>query len=91
MVIVTPDDTHWHSLRKTPFQEGSARRRGLYLQNTQHSQETNIHAPGAVWTLNPSNNNKQSGTPQRVLFWTLHHLVQGCANILDVSVRPSHH
>ena len=29
----------------TPLEEGSARRRILYLYNTQPSQETDIHAP----------------------------------------------
>jgi hypothetical protein len=38
----------------TPLDEGSARRRGLCLHNTQHSQETNIHALGGIRTHNPS-------------------------------------
>jgi hypothetical protein len=32
---------------------GSARRRNIYLTNTQHSQQTNIHAPGRIRTRNP--------------------------------------
>ena len=39
---------------RTPLDEGSARRRDLYLTNTQHSQQTNIHAPGGIWTRDPS-------------------------------------
>ena len=38
----------------TPLDEGSARRRGLCLHNTQHSQETNTHALGGIRTRNPS-------------------------------------
>jgi len=34
-----------HSLDNTPLEEGSAHRRDLYLHSTQHSQETDIHAP----------------------------------------------
>jgi hypothetical protein len=38
---------------RTPLDEGSARRRDLYL-TTQHSQEKNIHAPGGIRTHDPS-------------------------------------
>jgi len=34
---------------RTPLDEWSARRRDLYL-TTQHSQQTDIHAPGGIWT-----------------------------------------
>jgi hypothetical protein len=37
-----------------PLNEWSARRGDLYVNNTQHSQQTNIHAPRANWTHNPS-------------------------------------
>ena len=37
----------------TPLGEGSASRRGLYLNNTQHSQETDIYIPGVTGTRNP--------------------------------------
>ena len=37
---------------RTPLDEWSARRRDLYLINTQHSQQTNIHAPGGIQTHN---------------------------------------
>jgi len=40
-----------HSLET--LEEGSACRRGLY-QNTQHSQDNYIHAPGDIRTRNPS-------------------------------------
>ena len=36
---------------RTPLDEWSARLRDLYLHNTQHSQQKDIHAPG--WDLNP--------------------------------------
>ena len=35
---------------RTPLDEPSARRRDLYLDNTRHSQQTNIHAPGGIRT-----------------------------------------
>jgi hypothetical protein len=37
----------------TPLSEGSALRRGLYLNNAQHSQETDIHTLGVTGTRNP--------------------------------------
>jgi hypothetical protein len=44
-----------YTLGRTPLDEGSAHRRGFYLYNKQHSQETNLHAPGGLRTRNPSN------------------------------------
>ena len=35
---------------RTPLDEWSARRRDLYLTNTQHPQQTNIYAPGGIRT-----------------------------------------
>ena len=43
-----------YMLCMTPLEEGSARRRGLYLCNTRHSQETNIHSAAEIRTRNPS-------------------------------------
>jgi hypothetical protein len=37
----------------TPLGEGSARRRALYLNNAQHSHETDTHTPGVIGTRNP--------------------------------------
>jgi hypothetical protein len=49
------DHTQWHdTVGRTPLDEWSACRRDLYLRNTQHSQQTNIHAPGGIQTRNPS-------------------------------------
>jgi len=50
MVIVTPDHTqgltHTHTIGRIPPDKRSARRRNLYVnENTQHSQETDIHTP----------------------------------------------
>jgi hypothetical protein len=46
--------THRHStVGRTLVDEWSARRRDLCL-TTQHSQETDIHAFGGIWTRNPS-------------------------------------
>ena len=47
---------------RTPLDEWSARRRDLYLTNTQHSQQTNIHAPGGIRTRNPSK--RSAGDPR---------------------------
>jgi len=51
--------THTH----THLDEGSARRRDLYPQNTEHLQETDIHAPGGARTRNP---NKQAAPDVRL-------------------------
>jgi hypothetical protein len=49
------DHTQWHNIvSRTPGDDRSPRRRDLYLTNTQHSQQTNIHAPGGIRTCNPS-------------------------------------
>jgi hypothetical protein len=49
------DHTQGHTtVGRTPLDEWSARRRDLYLTNTQHSQQTNIHVPGGIRTRNPS-------------------------------------
>jgi hypothetical protein len=45
-------NVHIHD--KTTLDEGSARSRGLYLYNTQHSQDTNNHVSGGIRTRNPS-------------------------------------
>ena len=50
----TQRHTQTHTFSRTPLDEGSARRRGFYLHNTQHSHETNIHSPGGIRTRNPS-------------------------------------
>ena len=45
---------HLFTLGWTPLDKGSARRRGLYLHNTQHSQETKSRVPIGMRTHNPS-------------------------------------
>ena len=62
-VTVEPDHTVTHTLGRTPLDEGSARRRGLYLHNI-HSREENIHAPGQIRTRNPSKLLGRRPTPQ---------------------------
>jgi hypothetical protein len=42
------------TVHRTPLDEWSVRRRDLYLTNTQHSQQTNIHGLGGILTRNPS-------------------------------------
>ena len=44
--------THAHG--RTPSDERSARRTNFYLENTQHSQDTNIHESGGIRTRNPN-------------------------------------
>jgi hypothetical protein len=50
--LITLFDTY--TLCRAPLDEGSACRRGLYLYNTQNSQETDIHASSGIRTRNPS-------------------------------------
>jgi hypothetical protein len=45
--------THIQTHGRTPLDEWSARRRGLYLHRT--TQQTNIHASSGIWTRDPSN------------------------------------
>ena len=47
--LITLSDTC--TIGRSTLDEGSARRRGLY--NTQHSQDTNNHAPSGIRTRNP--------------------------------------
>jgi hypothetical protein len=49
------DDTHTHTVRRTPLNERSACRRGRYLHSTQHSQVPNIHVLSWIRTHDPSN------------------------------------
>ena len=53
LYLNTLNDTR--TFRMTPLDEGSARRRDLYLYNTQHSLETNMHGPGWIRTRNSRN------------------------------------
>jgi hypothetical protein len=50
--IVASDHTHWHPVGRVPMDEGPARRRGLYLHDTQHSQET-VYDPDEIRTRSP--------------------------------------
>jgi hypothetical protein len=43
-----------HTQGTASLDKGSARRRDLYLYNTQHLQETDIYDPGGIRTRNPS-------------------------------------
>jgi hypothetical protein len=44
------DHTQRTTIGRTPLDEWSARRRDLYLNNTQHTKQTNIHIPGGIRT-----------------------------------------
>ena len=46
--------THTHTPGLATLVEGSARRRDLYLHNTENTQDTDIHEPGGARTRNPS-------------------------------------
>jgi hypothetical protein len=46
-------DTHTPS--RTPLKEWAARHRGRYVQNTQQTPKTHIHALSGIWTLDPGN------------------------------------
>jgi hypothetical protein len=47
--------THTHALGMTPLHEWSARRRDLYLHNTQQIQEKSIHCLSGIRDRDPSN------------------------------------
>jgi len=51
------------TLGRTPLDEWSARRRDLLPHNTQHSQQTDIHASGGIRTHNPSK--REIANPRR--------------------------
>ena len=52
-----------HTQCRAPLDEGSARLRDLFLTKTEHSQQTDIHAPGGIQSRNPS---KRSATHSRL-------------------------
>jgi hypothetical protein len=55
VVYFSLDHTQTHTtVGRTPLDEGSARRRDLYLTTHNTVQETNMHAPGGIRTRNPS-------------------------------------
>ena len=51
MHLITLSDTN--TFGRTPLDEGSARRRHLYLHNIKNSHDTDMHAPGGIRTRNP--------------------------------------
>jgi hypothetical protein len=51
------------ALGRTPLDEGSARRRDLYLTTQNTQQETDIHAPSGIRTRNPSK--RAAAVPRR--------------------------
>jgi hypothetical protein len=54
VVLFSLDHTQTHTtFGRTPQDEGSARRRDLYVTTHKHSQGTNIHAPGGIRTHDP--------------------------------------
>jgi hypothetical protein len=58
------DHTETHTtVGRTPLDEGSVRRRDLYLTTETLTRDKNIHAPGEIRTHDPS---KRSAADQRV-------------------------
>jgi len=56
-VIVALGYTQWHNTRafgRTPLDEGTARRRVIYLTTHNTLQETDLRAPGGIRTRNSS-------------------------------------
>ena len=60
-----------------PLDEWSARHRDLYLYNTQHSQQTNIHTP--LWDSNPQS--QQASALDRATTGTGHRTNLSCLSI----------
>jgi hypothetical protein len=61
-LVIQASRSHSDTLCRTPLDEWSDRRRYTYLI-TQHSQETDIHAPGGIRTRNTS---KRAATESRL-------------------------
>jgi hypothetical protein len=61
------DHIQWHTtVRRTPLDEWSARRRDLYLTNTQHSQQTDINAHGGIRNHDLSKRSAADSPPPRL-------------------------
>ena len=54
-----------NALGRTPLDEWSARRKDLYLHNTQHSQQTDIHTPAGFEPAIPACERPQTRTLDR--------------------------
>jgi len=54
--VIKLSDTHC----RATLDEGSTRRKDLYLNNTRHSQETNIHVPGGFEPAIPGSERPQT-------------------------------
>ena len=48
--MLSDTHTNTHIIGRIPLEKESARRRDLYLYNTQHLQQTNIYTPGGIRT-----------------------------------------
>ena len=80
---------------KTSLDEGSARRRGLYLYRTQDSQETNIHAPAGLEPAIPTVQRQQTealdlaGTVPRSASVSVLTLALRCASLSTFSPKTN--
>ena len=64
------DHTQGHNtVGRTPLDERSARRRDLNLTNTQHSQQTDIHAPAGFEPAMPASDWLQTLALDRSATW----------------------
>ena len=61
----THTNTHTHTHDRTLLNEWSSRRRGLYLHNTQLTQENNIHVLSGIRTRDPSRLKPYTARPPR--------------------------
>ena len=72
-VLRLQDDTQGYTtVGRTPLYEWSVRHRDLYLTNTQHSQQTNIHALGGIQTRNPSRRSSADPCLRPLGHWDRH-------------------
>jgi hypothetical protein len=61
--------THTHTHGRTSLDEGSARRRDLYLHNTQHSQQRDMHALAWFEPAIPAGERPQTYASERAATW----------------------
>jgi len=86
--LITLSDKHTHTLGRTPLEEGSARRRDVYLQETQHSQETDIRAPSEIRTRN-SSKRPVADRDQQIVFYLYEYLNYTCTDSLSPYLKYS--
>jgi hypothetical protein len=76
-----------YTLGKTPLDEGSAHRRGIYLHNTQRRQETNNHASAGFESAVPASERPQTHALDRSATGIVTSMMTGYNIEVDVTVR----